>query len=159
MVMKNTADKISEYMTTNLLTVNPYTPVRDARAMMVENSIRHLPVVDRLGQVVGVISDRDLAVVHGDLEVAFRMNEVTNIVNVGEELNAVIEQMIQSKVSSCMIEDDGKLVGIVTSEDLLRVLKSHLDKPARGSIRTVLYDYVLRYPLGSAVNLLSTAGI
>lgn len=157
--MKNTAEKLSEFMTTNLLTVSPTTSVREARALMVNNSIRHLPVVNGEGQVVGILSDRDLAVVHGDLEVAFRMNQVMNIVNVGQELNNVIDQMIQSKVSSCLIEDDGKLVGIVTSEDLLRVLKNHLDKSARGSMRTVLYDYVLRYPLGSALNMLSNAGI
>ena len=157
--MSDPATKISEYMMTNLLTVTPHTRVRQARDLMVDNCIRHLPVVDRDGQVVGILSDRDLAVVHGDLEVAFRMNPVTTVVNVGEELNAVIDQMIQSKVSSCLIEDEGKLVGIVTSEDLLRVLKSHLDKPARGSMRTVLYDYILRYPLGSALNVLSNAGI
>lgn len=157
--MTNTAAKISEFMTTDLLTVTPNTRVREARDLMVSNSIRHLPVVDKSGQVVGILSDRDLAVVHGDLEVAFRMNQVTNIVNVGQGLSSLIDQMIQSKVSSCLIEDSGQLVGIVTSEDLLRVLKNHLDKPAHGSIRSVLYDYVLRYPLGSAVNILSNAGI
>lgn len=146
-------------MTTDLITVKPQTPVREARALMVNNSIRHLPVVNKEGEVVGILSDRDLALVHGDLEVAFRMNQVTNVVNVGRELNDIIDQMIQSKISSCLIEDNGQLVGVVTSEDLLRVLKNHLDKSARGSMRTVLYDYVLRYPLGSALNLLSNAGI
>lgn len=87
------------------------------------------------------------------------MTQPAKIVNIHKDLESVIDLMINEKVSSCLIEDNGEVVGIVTSEDLLRVLKDHLNQPAKGSVRSILYDYVIRYPLGAAAQALSNAGI
>lgn len=52
--------KTMDIMTTNVITVSPETYVEEAYDLMKESRIRHLPVVDRDGALVGIVSDRDL---------------------------------------------------------------------------------------------------
>ncbi len=47
-------------MTENPLTVNPGTPITEALRIMSEANIRHLPVVDREGKPLGMLSLRDV---------------------------------------------------------------------------------------------------
>ena len=49
-----------DIMTTNVVTVAPDTPVRDVARLMLEHRISGVPVVDRSGQLVGMITDGDL---------------------------------------------------------------------------------------------------
>jgi CBS domain-containing protein len=51
--------KVKDIMTANVLTVSPQTRTRDCMALMSQNKIRHLPVVDA-GKVLGMISIRDI---------------------------------------------------------------------------------------------------
>ena len=51
--------KISEVMTPNPITVSPAQSVNDCMALMTDNHIRHLPVMDD-GKLVGVISIGDV---------------------------------------------------------------------------------------------------
>lgn len=50
---------VSEWMTSNPITVPPDTPARDALKTMLDRNFRHLPVTDG-DRVVGVVSMRDL---------------------------------------------------------------------------------------------------
>jgi CBS domain-containing protein len=54
------ATPVSERMTRHVLTAAPDTNIPEAMALMVDGHFRHLPVVNGDGQVVGVISMRDL---------------------------------------------------------------------------------------------------
>lgn len=51
--------KVSDIMTTDVLTVTPETVVGECMAMMTEHRIRHLPVVAD-GEIVGVVSIGDV---------------------------------------------------------------------------------------------------
>ena len=53
--------RISEVMTKDVLTVGPQASLREAAKIMADRWIRHLPVLDDGGKVVGVLSQRDLA--------------------------------------------------------------------------------------------------
>ena len=53
--------KIAMYMSRELVKVSAGTPLVNAYAILRENLIRHLPVVNDSGIVIGVISDRDFA--------------------------------------------------------------------------------------------------
>lgn len=157
--MKNAEVLIQRYMTTSLVTIKPQHTAVQAFQVVTVNRIRHLPVVDEEGIVIGMISDRDLLGADPDTEVQYLMNQPARVVNVHDGLENVIDLMLESKVSSCLVEDESEVVGIITSEDLLRVLKNHLSHPSKGSVRTALYDYVIRYPLGAAAQTLANAGI
>jgi len=51
---------VSERMATDLITVGPDILIGEARKTMLENSIRHLPVIDDKGLLVGMVTDRDM---------------------------------------------------------------------------------------------------
>jgi predicted transcriptional regulator len=51
---------VSEIMSKPLITVTPQTSVKDAVALMDQNNIRRLPVVDYKGQMVGIITGKDI---------------------------------------------------------------------------------------------------
>ena len=51
---------VSERMARKLITVRPDTLLSEVRDLMVQHNIRHLPVVDGEGLLVGIISDRDM---------------------------------------------------------------------------------------------------
>jgi acetoin utilization protein AcuB len=51
--------RIEEIMTKDVITVNPRTNFLEAQKIMMENSIRRLPVVDQ-GKLVGIITEHDL---------------------------------------------------------------------------------------------------
>jgi CBS domain-containing protein len=51
--------RVEDIMTRNVLYVSPRTPLCDARQLMQQNNIRHLPIVDN-GRPVGVLSIRDV---------------------------------------------------------------------------------------------------
>jgi CBS domain-containing protein len=51
---------VSEVMNKPLITVNPYTSVKDAVALMEQKDIRRLPVVDDKEQMVGIITAKDI---------------------------------------------------------------------------------------------------
>lgn len=52
--------RVSEVMNKPLITVNPYTSVKDAVALMEQKDIRRLPVVDEKAQMVGIITAKDI---------------------------------------------------------------------------------------------------
>jgi len=51
---------VEQRMTRHVLTASPDTAIPEAMALMVDGHFRHLPIVNEGGQVVGVISMRDL---------------------------------------------------------------------------------------------------
>lgn len=51
---------VSDVMTRDVLTISPDTSAHEAARHMASRWIRHLPVVDGGGKVVGVVSQRDL---------------------------------------------------------------------------------------------------
>ena len=53
------ATAVTQVMTRNPQCVGPETKVADAVLIMIERGFRHLPVVDPVGRVLGVISARD----------------------------------------------------------------------------------------------------
>src|SRR5436190_10420714 len=53
---------IQHLMTPAPISVSPNTPVNEARALMQQHRIRHLPVLEN-GRLVGMVSDRDIRLV------------------------------------------------------------------------------------------------
>lgn len=52
-------DPISKYASRNVVTVAPYESIEKAGQKMLEHGVRHVPVVDSTGRVLGVLSIRD----------------------------------------------------------------------------------------------------
>jgi CBS domain-containing protein len=52
--------RVREAMSANPITIDPEAPVGTAIAVMRERRLRHLPVVDGRGRLLGIVTDRDL---------------------------------------------------------------------------------------------------
>lgn len=70
---------VSSIMTSSVVTVTPAHTVDDCMTLMTERRVRHLPVVDGGGRVVGVVSIGDLVKATID-EQAFTINELRSYI-------------------------------------------------------------------------------
>ena len=52
--------EVRDVMTKTPMTIDPEAPVETAVAVMRERAMRHLPVVDGDGRLIGIVTDRDL---------------------------------------------------------------------------------------------------
>jgi CBS domain-containing protein len=130
--------KISSIMTVDPLVASKGTTIDEALALMDENRIRHLPVLEQ-GELAGIISDRDLleatgwlpARVHAcrgprlALELPTHVGDIVRepVVRVGPDDDVVLAfvECLQRKIGCLPAVQDGALVGIVTEMDLARV--------------------------------------
>ncbi len=167
--------KIAMYMSRELVKVSAGTPLVNAYAILRENLIRHLPVVNDSGIVIGVISDRDFArakIPGGvapitsacgngfpiDATVGDYMSDDLYTISVDGDLKEAISLMIDTKTSSCLVEKNGEIVGIITTEDLLRMLTEYMEGPI-GSLRTKIESFLVNSPLGAMGYMLSNMGL
>lgn len=115
-------------MTTALVTVRANETVTNAHAEMEVGVIRHLPVVDDRGRLIGVLSDRD--VLHARNTKARIADVMTrDVITVRPEAPAADAAtiMLDNKISSVLVvEEDGALVGMVTQTDYLDLARRSL---------------------------------
>jgi acetoin utilization protein AcuB len=128
-----TIPSVDKYMTTKLHTIGSEQPLEKAEKMMAEHRIRHLPVLEG-GELVGILSDRDIKLVESFKDVNPR--EVTVAEAYSQEiykvapsalLTEVAKEMAHHKYGSALVLDNQKLVGIFTWVDALNGLAEVLD--------------------------------
>jgi len=130
--------KVSELMNRSVVTGGPSDTWRDAVGRMQGARVRHLPVVDTKGELIGVVTDRDLrhhlfdarvlkeigTIAVDTLLKAVRVGDVMSSpvvsVGAGDELVEAARLMLEDKVGSLPVVDGGQVVGIITETDLLR---------------------------------------
>lgn len=125
--------QVLELMTSNVLTLRENASVGRAHAEMKLGRIRHFPVVDRRGVVVGVVSSLDIAkalAVEGRGR-AVPVREVMSrfLHSVSEDLPAheAARLMRVKKIGSLpVVNDNGTLVGILTESDFLEIAEKAL---------------------------------
>jgi acetoin utilization protein AcuB len=123
---------VREYMSASPFTINAQRPLAAAEKLMREHGIRHLPVLDG-GQVVGLVSERDLLLVESMPQVnptVVRIEEamVPNVFQVSPDLpvGEVVETMIDRKLGSAVVVEDERVTGVFTTVDALRALRDLL---------------------------------
>ena len=125
---------VGDVMTERLWVIGEDAPLRQARSLMVEHDIHHLPVVQS-GACVGVLTDRDvkraldpeLGLPPGD-ELFVRDACVFDVYAVphGEPLEHVLREMASRRIGSALVVEDGHLLGILTASDACRVFADFL---------------------------------
>jgi CBS domain-containing protein len=124
---------VSQFMATDLFTVRPEDIVDFAASLMEWRHVRHVPVEDDDGRLVGLVSHRSLlrlvatGKLGGDQKVTVAEIMNPHPITVQPETRTVdaIRLMRESGLACLPVVEDGKLVGLVTEHDLI-VVSSHL---------------------------------
>ncbi len=134
---------VSKYMTRKVITARPDEGVRTVFFRMRQNQVRHMPVVNGSGQLVGWLSDRDLRrpdwadpevdLAHdyelGDnLTVGDMMNGNPHVVHTFDSVHKVANLLLERRYGALPVLDkQGDLVGVLSAVDLVRALTDLLD--------------------------------
>jgi CBS domain-containing membrane protein len=116
---------IAEIMTPrrSLVIISPGATVEEAGRAMTAHAIRHLPVLDDSGALVGLMSLTDVLLAGSDSKRPVRELMVRNIETVDERSSVrhAALLMLRNKRSCLPVTRDGQLRGIVTDADFLGV--------------------------------------
>jgi acetoin utilization protein AcuB len=130
--------KVRDVMTSDPLTVDPDISLREATGLMNQKGIRHLPVVNHAGRLIGILTDRDIT--HAALVPALseflswdprrlkapRVRDAMTWSVVTTDPEATLVQagltMFQRRLGSLPVVENGRLVGILTERDVLAAL-------------------------------------
>ena len=130
---------VGQFMATDLFTVRPDDIVDFAASLMEWRYVRHVPVEDDTGQLLGLISHRQLLrlIARGnrnDESVTVRDIMRPDPITVSPDTTTVqaIRLMRENRLSCLPVTEDGKLVGLVTEYDLVvvagRLLETYLEE-------------------------------
>jgi acetoin utilization protein AcuB len=121
---------VREVMHAEPVTIGPDASLEGAYAIMHEQGIRHLPVIDG-GRVVGVVTDRDLRLATSrlaphpfpsDTAVSEVMAHPVQTAHPLDPIESAARMMRELKIGCLPVLDGEKLVGIVTGIDILDAL-------------------------------------
>lgn len=128
---------VHQFMATDLFTVQPDDIVDFAASLMDWRHIRHVPVEDDTGQLLGLVSHRSILrlIADGESSEPTCVRDImhTELVTVepGTRTVDAIRTMRENKLSCLLVVKNGKLLGLVTEHDLLKVasrlLESYLE--------------------------------
>jgi CBS domain-containing protein len=159
--------RVREFMTRDVISARPETPLKDVARLLVDERISGVPVVDEHGAVVGVVSEADfVAKERGVDDVRHRrfswllgdsaetktqlakltaesageaMTAPAITIDAGRPINEAASLMARCGLNRLPVVDDGRLVGIVTRADLVRAFVRSDEELAR----TIREDVIL----------------
>jgi predicted transcriptional regulator len=167
--------KVNESMSSQIIAATTNENLLSAYNRMKQSRLRHLPVFDDEGNLSGIISDRDFQRAMWPVNITdpggdpdssiFRRGAVVSdymswpvkSLTHESDLSSAVELMIENKISAIVVTQHGDTVGIVTNEDLLRILAVLLKKPE--SLKERALAAVFKSPLGKVVDALAQAGL
>ncbi len=136
--------RVRELMTGALITARPDMPVLDARHLMIEKQIRHLLVTNESGELLGIVTDRDIRLNLPSQATSLSVWELNylltrlmvgkvmtqSVITVGpdREVRDAALLMLDHRIGALPVVDGGRLIGIVTETDLLRAFVRSADE-------------------------------
>ncbi|MBI5253252.1 MAG: CBS domain-containing protein [Euryarchaeota archaeon] len=138
---------VKDVMTRNVITIDKNRKLSDAIKLIEKNRISRVVVTDS-GKVCGIVTEKDLIKTLGSsktkrilpstLHVSAAMRSALIAVREDAEIREAALLMVQNKVSSLPVIDGGQLTGIVTTTDILKILKDCEEK-----VSSVLSKHVI----------------
>jgi acetoin utilization protein AcuB len=125
---------VSEIMTKRVITLKPYHSLSDSVTLIAKHSFRHFAVVDGY-RLVGVVSDRDILRVLARTKdwqsttVSQFMIRDPVTVQPDTPISVAVREMLSKRINCLPVVDaHGDLEGILTSTDLLSILRATQEK-------------------------------
>ena len=145
---------VGERMTSPALTIGPDVSVQEALAMMHQDKVRRYPVVDKQGNLVGIISEKDLlnaspseATTLSVWEIGYLLSKLTiesvmskNVTTVTADtpIEEAARIMADNKIGGLPVVDGNKVIGIITETNLFRIFLELLGARSAGVRVTLL---------------------
>ena len=131
-----------DLMTDELISVAPGTNLLEVRKKFAEYDIHHIPVIDRDGRAVGIISKPDYNILKhhftlmkignyeaenekfiGALIVDDVMSKNPSCISANTSLEEILDLFVEERQFSLLITENEKCIGIVTPYDILKALR------------------------------------
>lgn len=128
--------KVKDCMTRPVVSVHSDALIWGAAELMRHRKIRHLPVVDREGHLVGIVTDRDLRQVIFDPSIQDRLGAATETlkamrvreimtwgvitVRPGADIRAAARLMHEQKIGALPVVERDRVAGILTESDVVK---------------------------------------
>ena len=128
---------VKHLMTPNVSALSPHDDLAAVRDLMVERHIRHVPIIDSEGDLVGLVTHRDLLrfttvppsgppVSEGDplalVSIEEAMVREVRTVSPTTDLREAAQIMYENKFGCLPVLDDRLLVGILTEADFVQLM-------------------------------------
>ncbi len=128
---------VYERMSRHPITVTADVPIDEALKLMRDSKVRRLPVVDKKGKLVGIVSEKDLLYASPSPATSLSIHEIhylvskikvadvmtKDVITVGEytPLEEAARIMVDHKIGGLPVVRNGTLVGIITETDLFKI--------------------------------------
>jgi acetoin utilization protein AcuB len=140
------------------VTIGPEESFFEARKLIQDKGIRHLPVVDKKNKLVGIVTDRDIRQAGPSDATSLTVNEinyllaklkVSSFMTPSEKLITIspdtlveeaVELMHDKKIGCLPVVEDGKLYGIFTETDALALLVDLFGVKQKGTRLTIALE-------------------
>jgi CBS domain-containing protein len=122
---------VKDYMTAKPVTFTTDMDVLDAIHLLIEREISGAPVVDKLGNVVGILSERDCLKVALNAsyyaekggKVSEFMSQDVKTVDINASLVDIAQMFLSAPFKRYPVMRDGELVGQISRSDILKALQ------------------------------------
>ncbi len=145
-------DRVGNLMTEKVTTVAPDDDLALAMQLMLWSGVRHLPVVDGL-ELVGILSDHDLLPPRDasfDAYLRRRVRDVmrhpVKVAHPDDDVREAAGLMATARIHCLPVVDDDRLVGILTSSDILAERGRLFFKAGKGRVPSAR-DIMTRDPI------------
>jgi len=121
-----------DFMVTNLVTLRPEMDIMEAIRILVDHSISGAPVIDQLGNLVGILSEKDCLNValkagyHDEWggQVKEYMNPDISTIDADTSILDVASYFINAPYRRYPVMQENRLVGQISRRDVLKALQS-----------------------------------
>ena len=118
--------KVNDLMTETVITTEPHVPIQRVRSVLELNKIGAVPVVDSDNRPVGIVSAADLvADTNPGAPVSSIMTEKIYSVPQYDDVSVAARIMRNHKIHRVVVTHEHKLVGMLSSFDLLKLVEGH----------------------------------
>ena len=126
---------VRDTMKTELIVATPEMELSEVARLLIKYKITGLPVVDPENMIIGVISEADLLRTVGEPHIQWKtvsqlMTPNPMTVNVNEPLHTAFDILMTHSFRRVLIEDNGKLAGLISRTDLLPAILDELTDPS-----------------------------
>lgn len=131
-------DTVRSWMSSPAIVAPETMPLPEARQLLHDRQIRHLPVINAMGQLVGIVSQGDIYRVSDapatdvrDYDLRYRVSNLPlaeimtrEVITVTPDTSMieVAQLLLKHKIGGTPVVSDGQVVGMITESDLFRMI-------------------------------------